>query len=79
VKHALLLKDCHRGSGRRGKISQGAPALAYGAARIVAIVCHRLLHRNLCSSGFYSRTELFRDRPRFLGDVPAVRLGVFLG
>src|SRR6266699_4727769 len=35
--------------------------------------------RRSCSSGFYRRAELFRDRRRFLGDVPAVRLGVFLG
>ena len=32
-----------------------------------------------CSSGFYRRAELFRDRRCFLGDVPAVRLGVFPG
>ena len=37
------------------------------------------LWRRRCSSGFYRRAELFRDRRRFLGDVPAVRLGVFLG
>ena len=29
--------------------------------------------------GFLRRAELFRDRRRFLGDVPALRLGVFLG
>jgi len=28
------------------------------------------------SSGFYRRAELFRDRRPFVGDVPAIRLGL---
>src|SRR6266700_8253735 len=35
--------------------------------------------RRSCSSGFYRRAELFRDRRAFVGDVPAIRLGVLLG